>query len=40
MKYLPEGIRRNEKKFASLDEVLTSMQSGEIIEGRVVLCDS
>lgn len=40
MKYLPEGIRRNEKKFASLDEVLTSIQSGEIIEGRVVLCDS
>ena len=40
MKYLPEGIRRTEKKFASLEEVLTSMQSGEIIEGRVVLCDS
>ena len=40
MKYLPEGIRRTEKKFASLEEALTSMQSGEIIEGRVVLCDS
>ena len=39
MKFYPEGIKYTERKFASLEEVVSAMQGGEIIEGRVLLCD-
>ena len=33
MKYYPEGIAFCNRKFDSLDEIKSSMASGEIIEG-------
>lgn len=41
MKYYPEGIN-NElcKTFNSMDEIKQAIQNGDIIEGRVLLCDS
>ncbi len=39
MKYYPEGITFYDKKFNSADEIKAAITSGEIIEGRVLLCD-
>lgn len=39
MKYYPEGVAFCNRKFNSLDEIKASMASGEIIEGKVLLCD-
>lgn len=39
MIYYPEGIAFCNRKFDSLDEIKSSMASGEIIEGKVLLCD-
>ena len=41
MKYYPEGVCRSlNKKFYTLPSLKAALESGEIIEGRVVLCDS
>lgn len=39
MKYYPEGITFFNRKFESADEIRTAISTGEIIEGRVLLCD-
>lgn len=39
MKYYPEGITFYNRKFESADEIRTAIATGEIIEGRVLLCD-
>lgn len=40
MKFYPEGIKYTERKFVSLEEAVSAMHSGEIIEGRVLICDN
>lgn len=39
MKYYPEGISSNDRKFDTIDEVKKAISTGEIIEGKVLLCD-
>lgn len=39
MKYVPEGSSSNERKFESIKEIKDAISSGEIVEGKVVLCD-
>lgn len=39
MKYYPEGINFTERKFKSREEIKGAISSGEIIEGKVLLCD-
>lgn len=39
MKYYPEGMAFCNRKFDTTDEVKAAMAAGEIIEGRVLLCD-
>lgn len=39
MKYVPEGSSSNERKFESIKEIKDVISSGEIVEGKVVLCD-
>lgn len=39
MKYYPEGISSNDRKFDTIDEVKKAISTGEIMEGKVLLCD-
>lgn len=39
MKYYPEGISSTDRKFDTIDEVKKAISTGEIIEGKVLLCD-
>lgn len=39
MNYYPEGINFTDRKFTTMNEIKSAIASGEIIEGRVLLCD-
>ena len=39
MNYYPEGINFTDRKFATVNEIKSAIASGEIIEGKVLLCD-
>ncbi|WP_454968919.1 S1 RNA-binding domain-containing protein [Eubacterium sp.] len=39
MNYYPEGINFTDRKFATVNEIKSVIASGEIIEGKVLLCD-
>lgn len=39
MKYVPEGTALEERKFETMEEIRNCISSGEICEGKVVLCD-
>lgn len=39
MNYYPEGINFTDRKFATANEIKSAIASGEIIEGKVLLCD-
>ena len=40
MNYYPEGINFSDRKFTTKDEILRAIADGEIVEGRVLLCDT
>ena len=39
MNYYPEGINFTDRKFTTVNEIKSAIASGEIIEGKVLLCD-
>lgn len=39
MNYYPEGINFTDRKFTTVNEIKSAIVSGEIIEGKVLLCD-
>lgn len=39
MRYTPEGLNFDERKFETLSEIKEAISKGEIVQGKVLLCD-